>query len=223
MNLFDILGPVMVGPSSSHTAGAARIGLITRLLLGAEPSQARIGLYGSFQKTYHGHGTDKALIGGLLGMAVDDERLRESLRYADEQGLRYSFYNADARGAHPNTVIMDVDSADGRHVCVQAASIGGGEIEVQSINGLEAGFSGHENTLVVIQKDTKGMIAQISSVLSASSINIATMRVFRRSVGGEAMMVIEIDGDADQTLIDCLSALPGIYQVAYVAERSKGV
>ena len=223
MDLFDILGPVMVGPSSSHTAGAARIGLITRLLLGAEPSQARIGLYGSFQKTYRGHGTDKALIGGLLGMAVDDERLRESLRYADEQGLKYSFYNADARGSHPNTVIMDVDSADGRHVCVQAASIGGGEIEVQSINGLEAGFSGHENTLVVTQKDTKGMIAQISSVLSASSLNIATMRVFRRSAGGEAMMVIEIDGDADQTLIDCLSAMPGIYHVAYVAARSKGV
>ena len=212
MDLFDILGPVMVGPSSSHTAGAARIGLITRLLLGAEPSQARIGLYGSFQKTYRGHGTDKALIGG-----------RESLRYADEQGLKYSFYNADARGAHPNTVIIDVDSADGRHICVQAASVGGGEIEVQSINGLEAGFSGHENTLVVTQKDTKGMIAQISSVLSASSLNIATMRVFRRSAGGEAMMVIEIDGDADQTLIDCLSAMPGIYHVAYVAARSKGV
>ena len=94
---------------------------------------------------------------------------------------------------------------------------------MQSINGLEAGFSGHENTLVITQKDTKGMVAQISSVLSASSLNIATMRVFRRSAGGEAMMVIEIDGDADHTLIDCLSAMPGIYHVAYVAARSKGV
>lgn len=223
MQLFDIIGPVMIGPSSSHTAGAARIGLITRMLLGAQPTHARIGLYGSFQKTYRGHGTDKALIGGLLGMAVDDERLRESLRYAEEQGLRYSFYNADARGAHPNTVILDVDSADGRHICVQAASIGGGEIEVQSINGLEAGFSGHENTLVITQHDTRGMIAQISSVISASSLNIATMRVFRRSAGGEAMVVIELDGSADQALIDCLSAMPGIYHVAYVAARSEGV
>ena len=223
MDLFDILGPVMVGPSSSHTAGAARIGLMTRLLLGGEPVQARIGLYGSFQKTYKGHGTDKALIGGLLGLAVDDEALRDSLRLASERGLNYSFYNAEARDAHPNTVILDVDSMEGRHICVQAASIGGGEIEVQAINGLEAGFNGHENTLVITQKDTKGMIAQISSVLSASSLNIATMRVFRRSVGGEAMVIIELDGNADQTLIDCLSAMPGIYHVAYVAARSEGV
>ena len=221
MDLFDILGPVMVGPSSSHTAGAARIGRITRLLLNCEPAQARIGLYGSFQKTYRGHGTDKALIGGLLGMAVDDERLRDSLRHAADAGLNYSFYNADARGAHPNTVIMDVDGVDGRHICVQAASVGGGEIVVQSINGLEAGFGGHENTLVITQRDTKGMIAQISSVLSANSLNIATMRVFRRSVGGEAMMVIELDGDADQKLLDCLSNMPGIYHVAYVAGRKE--
>lgn len=221
MDLFDILGPVMVGPSSSHTAGAARIGLITRMLLGGTPRQARIGLYGSFQKTYRGHGTDKALIGGLLGMAVDDERLRDSLRHASEAGLSYSFYNAEARGAHPNTVIMDVDSDDGRHLCVQAASVGGGEIVVQSINGLEAGFSGHENTLVITQKDTKGMIAQISSVLSANALNIATMRVFRRSAGGEAMVVIELDGHADDSIIGCLKAVPGIYHVAYVAARTE--
>ena len=223
MDLFDILGPVMVGPSSSHTAGAARIGLITRLLLGAEPSQARIGLYGSFQKTYRGHGTDKALVGGLLGMAVDDERLRESLDYAKKVGFEYSFYNAELRGAHPNTVILDVEGADGSQLQVQAVSVGGGEIVVKSINGLEAGFSGHENTLIITQQDVKGMIAQISSVLSASSLNIATMRVFRRSVGGEAMVIIELDGDADQPLLDCLSAMPGIYHVAYVAARSEGV
>lgn len=219
MDLFDILGPVMVGPSSSHTAGAVRIGRITRMLLGEQPVQARIGLYGSFQKTYRGHGTDKALIGGLLGMAVDDERLRNSLRYAQEAGLRYAFYNAEERGAHPNTVMLDVDSADGRHLCVQAASVGGGEIIVTSINGLEAGFTGHENTLVITQKDARGMIAQISSALSAKALNIATMRVFRRSVGGEAMVVIELDGEADQPLIDSLRALPGIYHVAYVAGK----
>lgn len=115
MDLFDIIGPVMVGPSSSHTAGAARIGKITRMLLGSQPVRARIGLYGSFQKTYLGHGTDKALIGGLLGMNVDDSRLRDSLRLAAETKLEYSFYNADVRGAHPNTVILDVDGDDGRH------------------------------------------------------------------------------------------------------------
>lgn len=222
MDLFDILGPVMVGPSSSHTAGAARIGLITRLLLGAEPAQARIGLFGSFQKTYKGHGTDKALIGGLLGMAVDDERLRDSLRIAGERGLQYSFYNAEARDAHPNTVIMDVDGVDGRHICVKAASVGGGEILVQAINGLEAGFTGHENTLVVTQKDAKGMIAQISSILSANALNIATMKVFRRSVGGEAMVIIELDGNAEPGLLECLEKMPGIYHVAYVAGKTEG-
>ena len=125
MDLFDIIGPVMVGPSSSHTAGAARIGKITRMLLGSRPVSARIGLYGSFQKTYLGHGTDKALIGGLLGMNVDDSRLRDSLRLAAEAKLEYSFYNADVRGAHPNTVILDVDGDDGRHIQVQASSVGG--------------------------------------------------------------------------------------------------
>ena len=221
MDLFDILGPVMVGPSSSHTAGAARIGLITRMLLGAEPKSAKIGLYGSFQKTYHGHGTDKALVGGLLGMAVDDERLRESLDYAKKVGFEYSFYNADLRGAHPNTVILDVEGADGSQLQVQAVSVGGGEIVVKSINGLEAGFSGHENTLIITQQDVKGMIAQISSVLTAHSINIATMRVFRRSIGGEAMMVIEVDGHVDPTLINWLKTMPGVFHVAYIAARSE--
>lgn len=221
MDLFDILGPVMVGPSSSHTAGAARIGLITRMLLGSEPRQARIGLYGSFQKTYRGHGTDKALIGGLLGMAVDDLRLRDSLRHAQEARLSYSFYNAEAHGAHPNTVILDVDGADGRHLCVQAASVGGGEILVQSINGLEAGFSGHENTLVITQHDTPGMIARISSVLSAEALNIATMRVFRRSAGGEAMVIIELDGEASPALLTRLGEVPDVYHVAYVAARTE--
>ena len=221
MDLFDILGPVMVGPSSSHTAGAARIGLITRMLLGAQPVKARIGLYGSFQKTYLGHGTDKALIGGLLGMEVDDLRLRESLKHAEEAGLEYSFYNADLRGAHPNTVILDVEGADGSRLNVQAISVGGGEIVVKSINGLEAGFSGHENTLIITQKDVKGMIAQISSVLTANSINIATMRVFRRSIGGEAMMVIELDGHVNQELIAWLRGMPGIYHVSYITARSE--
>lgn len=223
MDLFDILGPVMVGPSSSHTAGAARIGLITRMLLGTAPTKARIGLYGSFQKTYRGHGTDKALIGGLLGMEVDDERLRNSLQHAEEAGLDYSFYNAELRGAHPNTVILDVEGENCAPLQVQAVSVGGGEIVIKAINGLEAGFSGHENTLIITQQDVKGMIAQISSVLTAHSINIATMRVFRQSAGGLAMMVIELDGHVERTLIDWLKTMPGVYHVAYIAARTEEV
>lgn len=221
MDLFDIIGPVMVGPSSSHTAGAARIGKITRMLLGSQPVRARIGLYGSFQKTYLGHGTDKALIGGLLGMNVDDSRLRDSLRLAAEAKLEYSFYNADVRGAHPNTVILDVDGDDGRHIQVQASSVGGGEIVVNAIDGLEAGFSGHENTLVITHHDTPGMIASISGELTAANLNIATMRVFRRSVGGDAMVALELDGSADTELIARLSALQGVYHVAYLAAKEE--
>lgn len=221
MDLFDVIGPVMIGPSSSHTAGAARIGKITRMLLGSEPRRARIGLHGSFQKTYLGHGTDKALVGGLLGMDVDDLRLRSSLELAKAQGLEYSFYNANLRGAHPNTVVLDVDGQDGRSICVQAASVGGGEIVVQSIDGLEAGFSGHENTLVLTHHDTPGMIAAISGTVAGSALNIATMRVFRRSAGGEAMVALELDGDASQELLRRLEALEGVYHVAYIAARKE--
>lgn len=221
MDLFDVIGPVMIGPSSSHTAGAARIGKITRMLLGCEPRRARIGLHGSFQKTYLGHGTDKALVGGLLGMDVDDLRLRSSLELAKARGLEYSFYNANLRGAHPNTVVLDVDGQEGRSICVQAASVGGGEIVVQSIDGLEAGFSGHENTLVLTHHDTPGMIAAIGGTVAGSALNIATMRVFRRSAGGEAMVALELDGDASQELLRRLEALEGVYHVAYIAARKE--
>ena len=221
IDIFDIMGPIMVGPSSSHTAGAVRIGRMARALLGETPVRAALHLYGSFAETGVGHGTDKALIGGLLGMNVDDSRLRDSLRLAAEAKLEYSFYNADVRGAHPNTVILDVDGNDGRHIQVQASSVGGGEIVVNAIDGLEAGFSGHENTLVITHHDTPGMIASISGELAAANLNIATMRVFRRSVGGDAMVALELDGSADAALIDRLSALQGVYHVAYLAAKEE--
>ncbi len=221
MDLFDIIGPVMIGPSSSHTAGAARIGLITRMLLDSEPVEVKIGLWGSFEKTYRGHGTDKALIGGLLGMGVDDLRLRESLALADQAGLRYTFEKARLRRAHPNTVVLDVLGADGRRVSVQAASVGGGEIVIQAIDGLEADITGHANTLVLTHHDTPGMIARISGAVAASGLNIATMRVFRRSAGGEAMVALELDGDASDALLGCLKMLDGVYHVAYLRARDE--
>ena len=219
MDLFDIIGPVMIGPSSSHTAGAARIGKIARMLLGSEPVEAKIGLWGSFQKTYRGHGTDKALIGGLLGYECDDPRLRDSLADAQRLGLRYSFENARLKRAHPNTVVLTVTGADGRRLCVQAASIGGGEIVVQSVDGLEADISGHANTLIIMHRDTPGMIALISGEVAASGLNIATMRVFRRDEGGEAMMALELDGAADAALIRRLQALDDVNHVSYLAAR----
>jgi len=220
MDLFDIVGPIMIGPSSSHTAGAARIGKIARLLLGARPTEARVGLHGSFQKTYIGHGTDKAVIGGLLGMDVDDLRLRDSLDLAKEAGLRYSFYNTSLRDAHPNTLVLNVGDGKDRQVAVQAASVGGGEIVIQLINGLEAGFAGHENTLVITYRDTPGMIARMTGEIAASRLNIATMRVFRRSAGGEALVVLELDNAADESLLQRLSVLDDVFRLTYLPMRA---
>lgn len=219
MDLFDIVGPIMIGPSSSHTAGAARIGRITRMLLGSQPKEAKIGLYGSFQKTYKGHGTDKALVGGLLGMEVDDLRLRDSLTLAKEAGLAYAFENVSLRGAHPNTVVLTVTAPDGRQVSVQAASVGGGEILIQKIDGMEVEFSGHENTLVIPHHDALGMIAGISGAVAESKLNIATMQVFRQSVGSRALAVLELDSPADDKLLSRLAALGGVYHVSYIAGR----
>ena len=223
MNLFDIIGPVMIGPSSSHTAGAARIGRVTYMLLGEEVKKAEIYFHGSFAKTWEGHGADRAVIGGLLGLSVADEHMRLSRELAAEKGMEYTISPIQLRDAHPNTVIIRAYGVSGKEVKVQAASVGGGSIFVQYLNDMEVGFSGERTTLIIQHRDTPGAIAQVSQMLAWARMNIATMRVFRRSAGGEAMMVIEIDGDADQTLIDCLSAMPGIYHVAYVAARSKGV
>jgi len=216
MDLFDIIGPIMIGPSSSHTAGAARIGRITRMLLGSEPREAKIGLWGSFQKTYKGHGTDKALIGGLMGMDVDDLRLRESLALAEVSGLSYSFEPVMLRRAHPNTVVLDITGQDRRQISVKAASIGGGEVLIQSIDGMTAEFSGNENTLVITYCDTPGMIAGITGEIAAGNVNIATMRVFRESMGGQALVVLELDNPADDGLLGRLRVLEGVYHVAYV-------
>ncbi len=221
MDMFGIIGPVMIGPSSSHTAGAARIGKIARLLLGGEPVRARIGLWGSFQKTYIGHGTDRALVGGLLGMDVDDPRLRDSLTKARQAGMDVAFYQARLRGAHPNTVVLELQSREGRSLTLEAASVGGGEIEVRRVDGLETAITGNANTLVLAYRDTPGMIAAISGEVAAGGINIATMRVRRASAGGEALVTLELDGSADETLVARLKALHDVHHAAYLAVDSQ--
>lgn len=213
MNLFDIIGPVMIGPSSSHTAGAARIGRVARQLLGEPPVKAVISFHGSFEKTYRGHGTDRAVVGGLLDMAVDDERLRRSLHIAKEQGLEVTFRAVHLRDAHPNTVVVEAVGESGRRVRVQAASIGGGSIRVQYLDGLEVGFSGEKITLVIRHTDAPGAIAMVTRLLSEAGINIATMRVFRHEVGGKACMAIELDARPEPALLAALRALPGLKDV----------
>lgn len=216
-DLFDIIGPVMIGPSSSHTAGAARIGRAVRMLLPGAPKYAKIGLCGSFQKTYEGHGTDKALIGGMLGMHIDDPRLRESVKYATDAGFTAEFYPAAVKDAHPNTVIVDLTDDFGNSAHVQAASVGGGEIRIQSIDGHDTKITGHANTFVIRYLDKYGMIANITRQIAAAEINIASMLVSRTSPGGDAMVTLEIDGRADAALTGRLAALENVYSVSYLA------
>ncbi len=219
MDLFDLIGPVMIGPSSSHTAGAARIGLTARMLLGEEAARAEIGLHGSFAKTYRGHGTDRALVGGLLGMAVDDPRLRDSLSLARERGLTVLFAPVSIRGAHPNTVRMTITGVTGRMLTLEAASVGGGNIEIRRLDGLNVDFTGKENTLIIHHTDAPGVIAAVTGVLAQVKLNIATMQVYRRRAGADAMMVLELDGAPEETLLDELRGLPEIQSATFLKRR----
>lgn len=219
MDLFDLIGPVMIGPSSSHTAGAARIGLTARMLLGEEAVRAEIGLHGSFAKTYRGHGTDRALVGGLLGMAVDDPRLRDSLSLARERGLTVLFAPVSIRGAHPNTVRMTITGVTDRMLTLEAASVGGGNIEIRRLDGLNVDFTGKENTLIIHHTDAPGVIAAVTGVLAQVRLNIATMQVYRRRAGADAMMVLELDGAPEEALLDKLRGLPEIQSATFLKRR----
>ena len=220
MDLFDLIGPVMIGPSSSHTAGAARIGLTARMLLGEKIIRADIGLHGSFSKTYHGHGTDRAIVGGLLGMPVDDERLRDSLQIAREWGLAYSFNSVNIRGAHPNTVRLTITGKSGSMMTMEAASVGGGNIEVHRIDGLQVNFTGKENTMIIRHVDITGAIANVTGIVARKGMNIANMQGYRREAGGDAMIVLELDGVADEQTIDEIRQLPCVQGVTFMRRRS---
>ena len=161
MRLFDVLGPVMIGPSSSHTAGAARIGYTAQKLLGDVPAEADIGLYGSFATTGRGHGTDRALVAGLLGLRPDDPRLPDSFALAEEAGMKFTIHPVELRAAHPNTAVLTLKSKAGRTLVLKAASVGGGRIRVTEIDGVPADFGGDSNTLIIHNEDTPGCIAEL--------------------------------------------------------------
>lgn len=216
MNLFDILGPVMVGPSSSHTAGAARIGYIARKLLQETPVKVEILLHGSFATTGVGHGTDKALIAGLLGMKPDDIRIPHSFELAKESGLSFSFGTVNLRDAHPNTAVLKLEGESGKQMEVQGVSIGGGRVLIQKLNGMEVNFSGERNTLVIQNLDTPGSVAKVTSILFWKSVNIATMQLCRDKRGGYAMMVLETDEEIWESSVRELQNLDGVLQVIYL-------
>lgn len=216
MNIFDILGPVMVGPSSSHTAGAVRIGFITRTLLGSRPVKASIGLHGSFAATGKGHGTDRAIVAGLLGMKPDDMRIPDSFSVAGKEGLDFTIQNMQIAGAHPNTALITVEGEDGKALEVQASSLGGGRIMLNKLDGILVNCTGESPTLIIYNKDRPGYVAAVTSMLAQESVNIATLQLYRGKKGGHAVMVIEIDQKIPAGLIKWMEEQEGIQKVTYI-------
>lgn len=215
LDIFDILGPVMIGPSSSHTAGAARIGAMARTLLGAPPVRAAIHLHGSFADTGAGHGTDLALVGGLLGMKPDDQRLPNAFEEAKKAGLTFTVDEVDLRDAHPNTAVIEAWSADGKTLTMQASSLGGGRIMVNKLDGIDVNFTGMFSTLVIRNQDASGTVAGVTSILNQLQINVANMGFYRHKRGGDALMVIEIDQHLKPSQVAFLAELPGILSITY--------
>ncbi len=216
MTIFDIMGPVMIGPSSSHTAGAARLGRVARRLLGCQPARARILLHGSFAATGVGHGTDKALIAGLLDFRPDDGRLPNAFSLAREAGMAVELGKVNLQGAHPNTVLLELTAPDGRTLTVRGASLGGGRVRIEAIDGLECTFSGDLPTLIIRNEDRPGQVHEVTAVLSRQAVNIATMQLYRDMRGGLAVMVIESDQAIGDAVVEELRALDGIVRVTYL-------
>ncbi|MDI9596764.1 MAG: L-serine ammonia-lyase, iron-sulfur-dependent subunit beta [Atribacterota bacterium] len=197
MSLLEIIGPVMIGPSSSHTAGAVRLGNIARRLWGKEVTDVTIYLRGSFASTYWGHGTDKALVGGLLGLKPDDSRIRESLVLAHRANVNYKFEKETIDGAHPNSVRFVIKSEE-KNMEMVGASIGGGAIQIQEIEGFPVEIDGDLSAFIIFHQDKKGVVASIATALFQKNLNIAEMKLKRKSRGKDAILVIEVDSQENQ-------------------------
>lgn len=194
MALTDIIGPVMIGPSSSHTAGAARLSRLALACWGDDPLESvEIFLRGSFAYTSYGHGTDRALVAGLLDMAPDDIRLRDALSIAKERGFNYRFDTENIDGAHPNSARFVFTGKDGRTLEIIGASIGGGAVELQQIDDFQVSVSGELPSLITFHRDTQGVVAAVTKLFADMKINIATLSLHRKSKGGKASLVIELD------------------------------
>ncbi len=223
LGIRDIIGPIMIGPSSSHTAGALRIALMARHLLSAEPAEVEFRLYGSFAHTYHGHGTDRALLAGMLGFAAEDERIRDSFALAEQAGLAFSFVPvADEATDHSNTVDIRVVDAAGHETTVRGESIGGGAARITRLNGIAVELTGEYHSIVVKHRDQKGALAFIASCLARFDVNIATTRLFREKRGEVAYTVMEADDAIPCALLDEIRANPAVQAVsALKSDRSR--
>ncbi|MDK2824059.1 MAG: L-serine dehydratase [Clostridia bacterium] len=214
---FDILGPIMVGPSSSHTAGAVRLGRLARSIIGGLPEEVEILLHGSFAQTYRGHGTDLALIGGLLGFNTNDVRIRDSFSFAQSVGLKFRFISTDlGDGFHPNTVKFIVFTKNQEKLTITGSSIGGGNVVITEINGYEIKLKGDLPTIITTHQDVPGVISRVSGVLANYKINIAFMRVFRKEKRKLAQMIVETDEQVPQEIIEEILKLEPIVNVRFI-------
>jgi L-serine dehydratase len=215
-SVFDIIGPVMIGPSSSHTAGAARIGRVARDLFGKQPTWAKIHLYGSFAETYKGHGTDVAIIGGLLDYETYDERIKTAFEEAEKAGLSYEFIPETGAAEHPNTARIVLGDDEGNEMSMCGISIGGGSIEITELNGFRLRMSGGMPAILVVHNDRAGVVAHVAVCLASHQINIGHMEVSRKERGTMALMVIEVDQNLNEDILNEIGRLPNITQVSRI-------
>lgn len=217
ISLFEVIGPNMVGPSSSHTAGAVSMALLARKLFPAEIKKVEFTLYGSFAKTYRGHGTDRALLGGIMGFETDDLRIRDSLSIAKERNLDYNFsIGQDTGEEHPNTADIDMTGVNGERLFVRGVSIGGGKVKIVRLNQIDVDFTGEYSTLIISQTDRPGVVAHITKVLSEREVNIAFMRLFREEKGAKAFTVVESDERIPDEVVEQIRENPLVSDVMLV-------
>lgn len=217
ISLFEVIGPNMVGPSSSHTAGAVSMALLARKLFPAEIKKVEFTLYGSFAKTYRGHGTDRALLGGIMGFETDDLRIRDSLSIAKERNLDYHFsIGQDTGEEHPNTADIDMTGVNGERLFVRGVSIGGGKVKIVRLNQIDVDFTGKYSTLIISQTDRPGVVAHITKVLSEREVNIAFMRLFREEKGAKAFTVVESDERIPDEVVEQIRENPLVSDVMLV-------
>lgn len=213
-SVFDIIGPVMIGPSSSHTAGAVKIGRAARHLFGQDPEYADIHLYGSFAKTYRGHGTDVAIIAGLLDLEPEDKRITKAFQLAEELNLTYRFIEENTATDHPNTVRIKLGHND-EELELVGVSVGGGKVEIIELNGFDLNLSGNHPAILIMHNDRFGAIASVTDILAKHEINIGRMVVARKDIGKEALMTIELDQNID---IDIQRELRGAKHILKIAK-----
>lgn len=220
--IFDIIGPNMIGPSSSHTAGALRIAYLAGRLIPGGAKKVEFTLYGSFAHTYRGHGTDRALLAGIMGFGPEDLRIRDSFRIAQEQGLEYRFHvDTVTTGLHPNTVGIALTGADGHTIHVTGVSVGGGSVRLRELDGVEIDLSGEYDTVVVKQYDKPGVVAYITKTLSDCGVNIAFMRLYRENRGKLAYTIVEADQPIKRETVHRIREHPDIIAARRITPREE--